>query len=236
MVKLIQSYRLFLFIAAALLLAAFAPPVTNHPNLVGYWSFNNNNVTVDQSANNLETTNHGAPIVKGKKGNALSFNGKEFLEVNYSPVTDKFENGITISAWILRRESDAWNTIVSREIGTGWSEYFGLAVVKNKALFSIDADGKHYKNIKSSFDVPLNKWTHLAGTYNNKVFKLFVDGKEAASDTCNLPFSFQDKNPMVIGGNTNTQGKEWIDLFYGSIDEVRIYNRALDNKEIQRIK
>ena len=47
---------------------------------------------------------------------------------------------------------------VSREVKDGPSEYFGLAVFKNKALFSVDADGAHYKNIKSDEDMPAGEW------------------------------------------------------------------------------
>jgi hypothetical protein len=58
--------------------------------------------------------------------------------------------GLTVSAWIKRLPGAKWSMILSREIQEGPSEYFGLAVFQNKALFSVDRDRAHYKNVKSA--------------------------------------------------------------------------------------
>ena len=47
-----------------------------------------------------------------------------------------------------------------------------------------------------------------------------------------VPLQFADTNPLIIGGNTNTQGKKWVDCFHGVIDEVRLFNRSLNEKEM----
>jgi hypothetical protein len=107
--------------------------------------------------------------------------------------------------------------------------------VKNKALFSIDPDGAHYRNIKTAEDMPVGAWIHLAGTYDKAEFKLYVNGKLAASEACSIPFSYQDQNPIIIGGNTNNKGKTWVDCFRGRIDEVRLYNRALTGNEVAEL-
>ncbi|MSU33782.1 MAG: hypothetical protein EXS36_01470 [Pedosphaera sp.] len=67
------------------------------------------------------------------------------------------KDGLTVSAWVNRTADATWNTSISREVKDGPSEYFGLAVVKNKALFSVDADGAHYKNTKSVDDMPVGE-------------------------------------------------------------------------------
>ena len=125
--------------------------------------------------------------------------------------------------------------ILSHEVKDGTSEYFGLAVVKNKALFSVDPDGAHYQNIKSDEDMPVGEWIHLAGTYDNATFKLYVNGRLVKSAPCTVPFRFADQNPLIIGGNTNTQGKQWVDCFHGRIDDVRLYSRVLREDEISKL-
>ena len=125
--------------------------------------------------------------------------------------------------------------ILSHEVKDGTSEYFGLAVVKNKALFSVDPDGAHYQNIKSDQDMPVGEWIHLAGTYDNATFKLYVNGRLVKSASCAIPFRFLDQNPIIIGGNTNTQGRKWVDCFHGRIDEVRLYHHALSGEDVLAI-
>ena len=55
------------------------------------------------------------------------------------------------------------------------------------------------------------------------------------SAPCAVPFQFADTNPLIIGGNTNTQGKKWVDCFHGAIDDVRLYRRALRGEEISKL-
>ena len=109
---------------------------------------------------------------------------------------------------------------------------FGLAVVKNRALFSVDPDGAHYQSIRGDADLPAGEWIHLVGTYDNATFRLYVNGLPVKSAACGTPFQFADENPIIIGGNTNTQGRKWVDCFHGRIDEVRLYDRALSAEAV----
>ena len=83
--------------------------------------------------------------------------------------------------------------------------------------------------------MPVGEWIHLAGTYDNATFKLYVNGKLSNSVAYAVPFRYQDENPVIIGGNTNSKGKTWVDCFHGTIDEVRLYNRALNEDELLKL-
>jgi len=207
------------------------------PDLVAYWSFDHATATLvpDQSVNGLNAINKGAVPVEGKVGKALEFDGKSVLQVDYQPILDDFQNGITVSAWIKKDTASNWNTIVSREIGIGWSEYIGLAVHQNKALFSVDPDGKSYQNIKADEPTQPGVWVHLTGTFDHETYKLYLNGKLIKSAVCKSAFQFSDQNQLLIGGNTNNQNQSLVDCFKGTIDEVRIYKRALSLPEINQL-
>lgn len=207
------------------------------PDLVAYWSFDQATLTMarDQSPNLLHAVNKGAQPVDGKVGKALEFDGKSVLEVKYDPILDDFSNGITVMAWIKKDTASYWNTVVSREIGSGWSEYIGLAVHQNKALFSVDPDGKNYQNVKADEALLPGVWYHLAGTFDNETYKLYINGNLIKSGICQSTIKFQDKNPLLLGGNSNDQNKSLVDCFKGVIDEVRIYKRALSLAEINQL-
>ena len=85
-------------------------------------------------------------------------------------------------------------------------------MVKNKALFSMDGNGAHYQNIKSGEDMPTSEGIYLAETYDNAMFKLYVNGRLVKSAASAIPFKFADQNLLLIGGNTNTQDKQWLDF------------------------
>ena len=210
---------------------------TSSPGLVAHWRLDEASgaQVTDSSGGKHDGKLLGAVRVAGKFGGAIGCKQDALAEVPHAAALDDFKSGITVSAWVKRDADSTWNMILSREIKDGPSEYFGLAVVKNKALFSVDGDGAHYKNIKSDEDMPIGEWIHLAGTYDNQEFKLYVNGRLVKSAPCTVPFQFADTNPLILGGNTNTQGEKWVDCFHGLIDEVKLFNRALTGQEVAKL-
>ena len=72
----------------------------------------------------------------------------------------------------------------------------------------------------------MNAWTHLAATYDGSTLRFYVNGTQAASRAVTGGIT-SSTNPLRIGGNS-----VWGEWFNGSIDEVRIYNRALTPAQI----
>lgn len=209
------------------------------PSLVAHWDFDSaeNNLVADRSANGLDARVVNASFSEGLKGNAFNGNGQGYLEVPYSPAFDQFEKGITISAWVYRDadSSQNYNCIVTRETGASWSEYFDLAIHQNHPLLAIDLDGNSYIQTDCKETLPLKQWIHLAGTFDNQTFRLYVNGEETASGKKEGSFQFSDTNPLIIGSNTNDGGQVFHDYFYGKIDELKIFNRALSSSEIKTL-
>jgi hypothetical protein len=206
--------------------------------LIGYWNFNETDgeQVTDSSTGGHHGALRGAVRIPFEKfGKAIDCQRDALVEIPHTASLDQLPAGLTIAAWVNRRTNTAWNTVVSREIKDGTSEYFGLAIVMNKALFSVDPDSAHYQNIKSDEAMPIGEWIHLAGTYDNTEFRLYVNGHLVKSAACAIPFRFQDQNPILIGGNSNDQGQSWVDCFHGIIDEVRMFNRALSEKEMEAL-
>jgi hypothetical protein len=75
--------------------------------------------------------------------------------------------------------------------------------------------------------LPVNTWTHVAGTYDGATLRLCVNGVATASVPVSgaMPTS---TGALRIGGNSI-----WGEYFQGRLDEVRVYNRALSVAEIQ---
>ena len=72
-----------------------------------------------------------------------------------------------------------------------------------------------------------NTWAHLAATYDGATMRLYVNGAQVASQAQTGAIA-TSTNPLQIGGDSLYGG-----YFAGQIDEVRIYDRALNIAEIQ---
>jgi CubicO group peptidase (beta-lactamase class C family) len=76
-------------------------------------------------------------------------------------------------------------------------------------------------------DLTLNEWHHLAGTYDGAKFELYVDGARVASIARTGAMTVN--STAVTFGNRSALDRP----FDGTLDEVRIWNRALTQSEVQ---
>ena len=94
-----------------------------------------------------------------------------------------------------------------------------------------------------------NAWTNIGVTYDatSSTFTLFVNGSKVHSGTAGAltgPLAFTDVGNLVFGtvqfmttpSQTSTHGAEpWASFLTGQIDEVRVYNKALTESEMQAL-
>lgn len=74
---------------------------------------------------------------------------------------------------------------------------------------------------------PIGVWSYVALTYDGSRLRLFVDGRQAASQPTTGTIAAARK-PLWLGGN-----HPFGEFFKGLIDEARVYNRALSDAEIR---
>ena len=101
---------------------------------------------------------------------------------------------------------------------------------------SYNSDEGVYEKAAAQINTPAdwaNKWHHIAGTYDGKNVKLYLDGKEAASTPCSFGI-VSGPNPVGIGADLtyDAQNPNVPANFKGVIDNVRIYDKALTLKEL----
>src|SRR5262249_40981490 len=75
--------------------------------------------------------------------------------------------------------------------------------------------------------LPLNTWTHLAATYDGATMRLYVNGALAATKAGSGSL-LTSTNQLQIGGDS-IYGQD----LKGAIDEVRVYNTALSQAQVQ---
>lgn len=87
-------------------------------------------------------------------------------------------------------------------------------------------------SITSSGSINNNIWHHLVGTYDGSTVKLYIDGTSAGSTAeAGTGVIYYQPGGIAIGRDGDNPGK----YFSGLIQDVRIYNRALSDSEINTL-
>jgi hypothetical protein len=82
-------------------------------------------------------------------------------------------------------------------------------------------------SLSSTANLPLDDWSHLAMTWDGAHLTLYINGTLVNHRTAEGMIT-AGSGPLRIGGNAVLN-----DWFKGSLDEVRVYRRALSQSEVQ---
>ncbi len=163
--------------------------------------------------------------VKFSSGDNVVFDGNDYATTaNYNMTANAT---FTAESWFYPTASHAnMNGIISRgSSGSGqWSIAAGRSSYTDRPTFWTSNPSEY---LDAPTTLSLNTWHHVVGTYEAGVKKLYVDGQLVGTDSTSGHNSFDI--PFTVGRrdyNTNNN------YFTGSIDETKIYNRALTAAEV----
>lgn len=196
--------------------------------LVAAYSFNEGSGTAALDASGQG--NHGAVgaatwTAAGKFGGALTFNGSSARVSIPDAPSLQITAALTLEAWVRPTTvTSAWRDVIFK----GNDNYYLNATSPSSsrpaagALFS----GVHGE-VYGTSALGANAWTHLATTYDGTSQRLYVNGALVSSRAQSGPISTSN-NPLEIGGD-HIYGL----YFAGQIDEVRVYDTALSQAQVQ---
>ncbi|MFO1417452.1 MAG: PKD domain-containing protein [Methylotetracoccus sp.] len=204
-----------------------APSDTN--GLVAAYGFEevDGATAIDSSGN----SNHGLIIGASRiaagnylLGRALDLNGiNQWITVPGAPSLI-LPQRMTLEAWVKPAEPmHGWRTLLMKEDGDA-AYYLYANNQRNLPATGTRIGG--YQELPGSNSLTPKTWTHVAGTYDGRDLRLYVGGTLISQQKLIGQMS-RDAGPLRIGGNAL-----WGEYFSGSIDEVRIYNRALSRTQI----
>ncbi len=161
----------------------------------------------------------------GKYGNALVFNGTSSLVTIADTAALHLTTGMTVEAWVNPTlVNGAWRDVVYK----GDDNYY-LEATTTRSGGRPGAGFRLPANIEvfGTSNLALNTWTHIAMTYNGTTLRFYVNGVQVASSNRSGSM-ITSTNPLQIGGDS-IYGQ----FFQGTIDDVRVYNVALTQAQIQ---
>ena len=170
-----------------------------------------------------------APDRFGNNNSAYYFDGQGYIDAGRSYFGINDTNEFTVSVWINMNPNTKLDTIIKR----GWYMYPFWLALQSDGIYHPDiaklrtgirtTDGTYY--LKAVNPIIANEWHQVAMTYVGVTRTIYLDGVEEGSDIVSgqLDFGYdRDNERMYIGYKGYT----------GYIDDVRIYNRALNADEI----
>ena len=205
----------------------------NGIGLVAHYKFDGD--TTDSLANNDGMPTGGPTYVGGHSGQAINLDGADDYVTLPSGVAD-FKD-ITLTTWVKVDAYATWQRVF--DFGTGTdnymfltTQYTGTSPDTQKLRFAIRTPGVGEQVIDSSVAIPVDTWVHVALVLDGSVGTLYLNGTQVGQNTG------MTLDPASLGMTTqNYIGKSQFDdpYFNGSIDDFRIYARALSSTEISQM-
>jgi hypothetical protein len=209
-------------------LAGSGTALAESPGMTGYWPLNegSGSSTLDASGNGNIGQVNGATWTTGRLGKGLSFNGSSNT-VNINKPVVETSASFSVAAWVQLSNLSGWHTAVSQD-GSNVSGFFLQFTSGGQFAFSlVNSDSTSAATVRatSTFNPVVTTWYHLVGVYDNgsKQISLYANG--ALQSTQTVPAAWNATGQTVIGR------AKWggsVDFWPGAIDEVRLYNYALN--------
>ncbi|MFC1756463.1 LamG domain-containing protein, partial [Patescibacteria group bacterium] len=185
-------------------------------------------ITNDGNAINIDYSN----AIIGKTGQALNFNGTDEY-INVSDDTNlNITGNITVSTWFKADSIANWESLVGKIDGTdNWNRGYLIYYNTGNLNFYVTQFGAN--NASKAFTND-NEWHHVVGVYDGTNVRIFVDNVEGTADPYTGSINMTGTVDFRIG--CSSQGSSTPAYFFdGSLDEVRVYNRALTDDEINQL-
>jgi len=209
---------------------------TLNDGLIGYWAFDQaGNPYPDYSGNhNNASAPAGTWTAAGEVGGALDLTSASYFAAGApgSASVNTITSQVSIAAWIMPLAAGAVHTIMSRVINIG---YWKLTLNITGAL-SFTAGTR----VVASPGMPGDgtKWVHVAASYDGATARVYINGAQVALATFGaisllggpVDGGAGGYGPDIGGTYDGTNAFD-VDIYYGQMDEIVLYNRALTAAE-----
>ncbi len=233
-------------------LSALDAPVLDTAGLVAWFSFNGGSLADRSIYHNRIIFNNAQPTTDryGVDSNAYYFNGNgSYMEIKNSASLSPDRE---ISLFAIVKFDDFYagpchgNRILNKGSFDGAPGFYLLGTSDDYYTHSMNcsqAVDKAHETFESGFCntgardstdyVQTGHWYHLVYTYGSGIASFYVDGRLTDSHPVRLQPSV-GTDDLFIGttNKNNTQFPYWLN---GSVDQVAVYNRALNANQVARL-
>jgi hypothetical protein len=210
--------------------------------LVAYWPLDDHARDVSGHGHNGANNGaNGAEDRTGSRNRALNFGTGDFIEVPNGTDLSGFASH-TICAWVRPTRSSNNTMFVAAKTflfdNTASSDAYSLMlsggtrpVPQARAWTTNSSGNDDAQTADANRSAQIGTWIHLCGRYDGQQLSIWLGGQ--SSGTANLSGTVnQTTSTFRIGRCNGAQGQCDRYPFFGDIDEVKLFSRALDPMEL----
>ena len=243
-ISLVTTFAtVFSMSAFGLIVPTAVNAVTLNDGLVSYWNFDESSGPAIDNANDNDgalqgdaTRSADKPIIPSNIS-SLSLDGAgDYVDCG-SAVDSGITTGITLEAWIkptARQNGGIISSDITYSSKKGYDFFLWSAGGSYGRLYIDFGNGSTLG--RTFWDIPgsdwYGQWHQVAATWNGSTIKLYSDGVKVSEVAFSGTYSDPGKNTFIGAINYLTPASYYFNRF---IDEVRIYNRALNPDEISAL-
>ena len=199
---------------------------SGYAEVIGIWLFDEGqgDTTEDSSGNGHDgTLVNGPKWVQGKFGKALEFDGTNGVQVLHADELSL--ETFTLMAWVKVEKGGVWQQIVTKQNNP---RNYTIGISPADLIECAFTVGGSFKTALGTTPVADAQWHHVAGTYDKKSLRVYIDGV------------LEDEKPFTDTPDVNTRPLEFGSgggepMMGGAIDEVFISNAALTGDDIREL-
>jgi hypothetical protein len=222
---------------AVLLILSSAVPLVAQSSRVAYFPFNGS--ASDASGNGHHGTVNGALLTVdrfGTENSAYYFDGGSYIAVPHSPdLAFGAGSAFTISAWVLTCSEQAnYTGIVCKGPQNMLYPGYQLMIMNRDRIgMQVGTANHNFEEASGTRSVDNGIWRHFVMTADHRTnrVQLFLDGRlESTTIVEGMETALAYTDSLRIGVERNE-----VVYLRGSIDDVAIYSRVLDQNEIDAL-
>ncbi|HMA69680.1 MAG TPA: LamG domain-containing protein, partial [Candidatus Mcinerneyibacterium sp.] len=206
------------------------------PSLTSYYSLEETSGDVIDSHGTNNGTNNGATRgVTGIINNAFDFDGTDdYVNIGYpSDLTaSSLGDSVSISIWFRADSTSADFSMGHRVIGKNSGSHndnIGISVRDNDFWVYLDTKNSDIEQTLG-YSAQTGVWYHFVYVYDGSTLKAYVNGTEEFSQSITGNIEDASGSPWTIGARGTDQR-----YYDGKIDEVGIWDRALNSTEVSTL-
>jgi len=209
-------------------------PQSNVPTegLVAYYPLDGN--ADDKSGNKYHGELYGALYkTSNRKGSgfALGFSGTlaDYIRVPFSSILTT--KSFTLNAWVYNYDSNNKDCTILQtgKLGVPGSFWFSFSNFR-----ITDSEGTSYlvPLIDNDIQPQSERWVMLSVTIDESLCRIYVNGEETVAGTMMASYTPLNHSSYDLKIGISNYSIDYCP-FYGYLDDIRIYNRAVTAQEIQ---